>query len=143
VGCVGDKLSLPEILLNVIDNIQAGQKGRKVTMRETKRIFVMMVALGFFLIPVVALAQQHAINPAEIGKKASKVIAEEKININTATVEQFQNLPGIGSSIAQEIINYRHEHGPFQKVEDIMQVKGIGEKKFEKIKDLITVGEAK
>ena len=112
-------------------------------MRETKRIFVMMVALGFFLIPVVALAQQHAINLAEIGEKASKVIAEQKININTATVEQFQNLPGIGSSIAQEIINYRHEHGPFQKVEDIMQVKGIGEKKFEKIKDLITVGEAK
>lgn len=143
MGCVGNKFFLARNFLNVIDNIQAGQKGRKVTMRETKQIFVMMVALGFFLIPVVALAQQHAINPAEVGEKASKVIAEQKININTATVEQFQNLPGIGSSIAQEIINYRHEHGPFQKVEDIMQVKGIGEKKFEKIKDLITVGEAK
>jgi len=113
-------------------------------MRKTKQIFIMILVLGFILSPILILAEQrHGMNLTEVGEKASKVIAEQKININTATVEQFQNLPGIGSSIAQEIINYRHEHGPFQKVEDIMQVKGIGEKKFEKIKDLITVGEAK
>ena len=48
-------------------------------------------------------------------------------------------LPGIGEEKAKTIIAYRNEHGPFEKIEDIMNVSGIGEKLFEKIKDYITV----
>ena len=61
-----------------------------------------------------------------------------KININTCTKEQLMSLPGIGEVLADRIIQYR-EKTPFKKVEDLMNVSGIGEKKFESIKDLIIV----
>ena len=64
----------------------------------------------------------------------------EKININTATVEQLTQLKGIGASHAAGIIAYREKNGPFQKPEDLMQVPRIGPKTFEKNKHLIGVG---
>ena len=65
---------------------------------------------------------------------------DQKININTAQSEELQKLPGVGPAIAQRILDFRKENGNFKKVEDIMKVRGIGEKVFAKIKDLITVG---
>lgn len=62
-----------------------------------------------------------------------------KVNINQASKETLMTLPGVGESRADSIIKYRQEHGSFQKIEDIMQVAGIKEGLFEKIKDLITV----
>jgi len=67
------------------------------------------------------------------------VIAAEKINLNTATVEQLTKLKGIGPSYAQRIIDYREKNGPFKKIEDLMKVKGIGKKAFEANKEVITV----
>ena len=61
------------------------------------------------------------------------------ININNATQSQLETLPGIGPSIAIKIINYRNEHGKFKSINDIKNVNGIGENKFNKIKDLIKV----
>jgi competence protein ComEA len=66
--------------------------------------------------------------------------ATEQININTASVEELDKLPGIGPSIAQAIIDYRTQHGPFQTIEQINDVKGIGDALFAKIKAQITVG---
>jgi competence protein ComEA len=66
--------------------------------------------------------------------------ATEKININTASVEELDKLPGIGPAIAAAIIDYRTQNGPFKQIEDIDAVKGIGDALFEKIKDMITVG---
>ncbi len=65
---------------------------------------------------------------------------KELININTASAEELQALPGIGPSISKRIVAFREENGPYKKIEDIMKVKGIGEKSFQKIKHLITVG---
>jgi competence protein ComEA len=62
------------------------------------------------------------------------------VNINTATAAELETLPGIGPSTAQKIIDYREANGPFETVEDIMDVPTIGEAKFEGIRDLITVG---
>ena len=64
----------------------------------------------------------------------------ELIDINVATQQELETLPGIGPSLAQAIIDYRNEFGPFFSIEDIMFVDGIGPDTFEAIKDLITVG---
>ncbi|MGB9894073.1 MAG: ComEA family DNA-binding protein [Candidatus Saccharicenans sp.] len=69
--------------------------------------------------------------------------SQSKININTASAAELQTLPRIGPKVAQRIIDYRTQNGPFKKVEDLMKVRGIGEKIFNRIKDLITVGETR
>ena len=63
----------------------------------------------------------------------------QKININTASLEELDTLPGIGPAKAGSIINYRLEHGSFSSIDEIMNVSGIGEVTFAKFKDLITV----
>lgn len=75
----------------------------------------------------------------------SAVLAEAqatapKININTASAADLQNLPRIGPQIAQRIIDFRTQNGPFKRVEELMKVKGIGEKLFDQIKDRVMVG---
>lgn len=62
-----------------------------------------------------------------------------KININKATQTELETIPGIGPSSALKIINYREENGKFKSIEDIKNVSGIGDKKFESIKEYITV----
>jgi competence protein ComEA len=64
-----------------------------------------------------------------------------QININKATVKELLSLKGIGSKKANDIIVYREEHGPYKETKDIMKIKGIGDKMFEKIKDQIMVRE--
>lgn len=66
-------------------------------------------------------------------------ILEGKINLNTASVDQLDLLPGIGPAYAQRIIDYRDANGPFKAASEIQNIAGIGPKTFEKIKDLITV----
>jgi comEA protein len=85
---------------------------------------IVLFAIGFFL-----AAQTQAANAPE-----------EKININTASISELQKLPQIGEVVAQRIIDYREKHGKFEKIEEIMKIKGIGEKTFLKLKELITVG---
>ncbi|OLC56569.1 MAG: hypothetical protein AUH92_00005 [Acidobacteria bacterium 13_1_40CM_4_69_4] len=67
-------------------------------------------------------------------------ISGEKVNINTAGVDELVTLPGIGKAYAARIVEYRQKNGPFKKVEDIVNVRGIGEKTFERIKDRLTIG---
>ncbi len=62
---------------------------------------------------------------------------EEKISINTASLEQLCTIPYIGEKTAQKIIDYRQQNGPFQTLEELMNVKGIGEKKFAKMQEYI------
>ncbi|MCD6193683.1 MAG: helix-hairpin-helix domain-containing protein [Candidatus Aminicenantes bacterium] len=67
----------------------------------------------------------------------------KKVNINTASVAELQTLPRIGPQIAQRIVDFRSKNGKFKRIEEIMKVRGIGEKVFEVIKDKITVGSGK
>lgn len=73
---------------------------------------------------------------ADAATKASSTM----VNLNTATMEQLEALPGIGRSTAQRILEQRQKSGGFKKIEELMNVKGIGEKSFLKLKPLITVG---
>lgn len=83
------------------------------------------------------------LTPVVAQTQAQPKAAQGKININTATAAELQNLPRIGPKVAQRIVDFRTQNGPFKKIEDLMKVRGIGEKVFEQIKDRITVGENK
>ena len=80
-----------------------------------------------------------ALAPATVWAQKAAAPAAAKVNINTATAEQLQTLPGIGPALAKTIIEHRTKSGKFNKIEEILNVKGMGEKKFEKIKDRLTV----
>jgi len=72
--------------------------------------------------------------------------ADEKaprVNLNTATVDDLTTLPGIGPSYAKRIVDFREKNGPFKRVEDLLNVQGIGEKTLEKIRDRITLSSGK
>ena len=70
---------------------------------------------------------------------AQSSVVSDKINLNTATLQELDSLPGIGPSKAQAIIDYREKESIFTKPEDIKSVSGIGDKIYEQIKDMITV----
>jgi competence protein ComEA len=72
--------------------------------------------------------------PAGTGSSAG-----QKVNINTATATELDSLPGVGPVLAQRIVDYRSKHGPFRSVRDLMKVEGIGQKKFDALKDYVTV----
>lgn len=65
--------------------------------------------------------------------------AKAAINLNAATIEQLETLPGIGRKVAERILEYRTKSGGFKKIEELMNVKGIGEKSFLKLKPLVVV----
>ena len=65
--------------------------------------------------------------------------AEGQINLNTASEKELQELPGIGPAMSARIIEYRETNGNFQTIEDLKKVRGIGNAKFEKLKDKVTV----
>ncbi|MCF6156581.1 MAG: ComEA family DNA-binding protein [Candidatus Brocadia sp.] len=69
----------------------------------------------------------------------SAVVIEGKVNINTATEDQIALLPGIGPKLATEIVNYRTNNGNFKAIDDIKKVGGVGDKKFEKVKNFVAV----
>ena len=72
---------------------------------------------------------------------ASSVPSQGKVNINTATLEELMTLEGIGQTYAQRIIDYREANGPFTDIKQIKNVSGIGDKRYEAIKDFITIGD--
>jgi len=78
-------------------------------------------------------SSQNASSPSTTTTKSGK------ININTATAEELDSLSGIGPAYAQRIIEYRQSHGGFKSIEEITEIKGIGPKTFEKIKNEITI----
>lgn len=85
-----------------------------------------------------AMAQD---TPRPAAKAATATAAP--INLNAATREQLESLPGIGSRTAERILEYRQKNGAFRKVEDLMNIQGIGEKSFLKLRPLVTVAPAR
>jgi len=73
-------------------------------------------------------------------QEARPAAPAQSVNVNTATATQFEALPGIGPSMAQRIVAYRDKNGPFKKLEDLMNIQGIGEKSFLKLRPFLTMG---
>jgi competence protein ComEA len=96
-----------------------------------------VVALGLLTShPAVAAAKVKEGAVAAAGASAA-------VNINTASAEELNSLPGIGPALAKRIVDYRREHGPFAQVDDLLAVKGIGPKMLDKIRDRLSVGVAR
>ena len=99
------------------------------TLISTALAFCTLLAIGS---PVIASTLQ---NPAQVAEKST-------LNLNAATLNQLETLPGIGRKVAERILEYRTKSGGFKKIEELMNVKGIGEKSFLKIKPLISVAKS-
>lgn len=98
-------------------------------MRTILSTALALCALLFLATPMSASMPQ---TPAPAAEKAA-------LNLNAATLDQLETLPGIGRKVAERIVEYRTKSGGFKKIEELMNVKGIGEKSFLKIRPLITV----
>lgn len=119
----GMKIYIPTIGESREQNKQNGQSQNQTLMDETSK----------YVTSSSGVVQEEQTNGQSEQKK------NEKININTATQTQLETLPGIGPSTSLKIVNYREENGKFKNIEDIKEVSGIGDAKYENIKDLICV----
>lgn len=96
-------------------------------MTQTKKLLTLMVILAMAAVSTVSLSA------------ADKPAAGDKVNINTADAGQLVSLPQVGPKMAQRILDFRKSNGNFKRVQDLMKVKGIGEKIFAKLQPLITI----
>jgi len=97
---------------------------------------VLVVTAALFCFTTFPLNAQRAAKPPA-------PVSTAVINLNSATATQIAGLPGIGVKTAELVVQYRTKNGPFKKIEEIMNVRGIGEKSFLRIKDRLTVAEPK
>jgi len=75
--------------------------------------------------------------------QAKKKPPATPLDLNSATPDQLEQLPGIGPSAAQNIVNFRTKSGPFRRVEDLLAIHGISQRKLDEIRPYVTVGSAK
>jgi competence protein ComEA len=94
-----------------------------------------------FVAAVLALSLVALVAPG-LASAASKPQPTGRVNVNTASVEQLTALPGVGPALAARIVEHRQKSGAFRTTQEVMSVKGIGEKNFAKIEAWLTVGEA-
>lgn len=97
------------------------------------------------LLSIVALVALTAGQPQALSQDAATTQTSGGaaiVNLNTATSTELQALPGIGPAMATRILEYRQKHGPFKKIEEVMNVQGVGEKVFLRLKPQLSVGTA-
>ena len=102
---------------------------------KMKKTFALTTALAFFW-SVCVVASTSALGET-VEAASNRPVLSGKININSATAEQLEMLPRIGTKTAQSIVEYRTENGPFKVVEGLSNVKGIGEKTLDELRSFI------
>lgn len=105
------------------------------------RATISPLALLFYLLfhPATPLLSVSEPQSNEAGSAASAAESEERVELNTADQAALETLPGIGPRTAERIIEYRNENGAFEKVEDLMNVRGIGERTFLRLRELVRI----
>ncbi len=107
-------------------------------MKNLRRVLTLLI-IAFFLVSSSGFSAGKAV-AGKKGKRAVKTkVQSMTVNINTAGVNELITLPRIGKKIAERIIKFRKKNGKFKRIEDLMKVRGIGEKIFEKIKKRLRV----
>ena len=104
----------------------------------TGRTLAALLSLALLVGVGLGAAQPAVAGPS--GGEGEKNSVPNPIDLNRADEQELTAVPGIGKVIAARIVKFRDEHGPFRRVEDLMKVKGIGEKSFEKIRPHVIVG---
>ena len=100
-----------------------------------------LTAIPLVLVMACALATPSAAAPPA----ATKAEASEArpVDLNTADTAALESVPGIGKSLSQRIVAFREKNGPFQSVDDLLKVQGVGEKSIQKLRPYLTVAKAK
>lgn len=119
--------------------------------RPTKSEIILLGLTAVFLCALAGLSLRDRQDrvPGVVIETEAEVPREEiapdfpAVDLNTATAEELDTLPGIGESLARRIIAYREANGPFGSIEEIMEVSGIGEAKFAELEDRVTVDNGK
>ena len=119
--------------------------------RPTKSEIILLGLTAVFLCALAGLSLRDRQDrvPGVVIETEAEVSREEiapdfpPVDLNTATAEELDTLPGIGESLARRIIAYREANGPFGSIEEIMEVSGIGEAKFAELEDRVTVDNGK
>ena len=113
-----------------------------------KTEWVLLGLTGLFLCALLLLARHDRMQLKAASVETEVEVPQEEIlpdlsplDLNTAAMEELQELPGIGPELAERIVAYREEHGAFRSVEEIMEVPGIGEGKFAALEGRIVVNE--
>jgi competence protein ComEA len=104
-----------------------------------RTVLSLAVSCLFCSFPSAPVAAQSKAPARTAAKPASTAI----VNLNTASATDLEGLPGIGAKTAARIVEYRQKNGPFKKVEELMNVRGVGEKNFLKLKPQLTIAAAK
>lgn len=107
--------------------------------KEEKIILLFLAAALFIGVGILYYKKLHPALPQFIEFDETEIKKSKKIDINTANKEELVRVKGIGPVLAGRIISYREKYGPFKKIEDIKEIKGIGGKTFEKIRKGLTL----
>jgi competence protein ComEA len=94
----------------------------------------LLLTLGVLLATVVATGTTVAAPKAETATATT-----EAVDLNSATATELETIPGIGPALAKRIVEFRDEHGPFDRVDDLLKVRGIGEKSLDKLRPHLRV----
>jgi competence protein ComEA len=105
-----------------------------------RTLLSMLVLTAFAAAHPLAQSAPAKANPQPAKANVQAASPGPVVNLNTATATDLQELPGIGAKVAARIVEYREKKGPFKKIEELMNVQGVGEKSFLKLRPQLSVG---